>query len=264
VNERVDEGVGVRWKFGPGLVAITGAMLLLGSAFYCRLEGVIYGNAGPDALTAWAWAFQVSASWIVVVAVVISSRTQLVRLDSRAVLLLCVAAVLVTSIGEWLLGLALYAAGLFDNVRSMREIFYERTPVAAAGVALIVLVCRHISVPRGALLQRRSMDMVLNAGGMSTLQVLTATGRCTVSLADIERFTANENYVQVHHVSGRSYLLRTTMGNLARTLDAAQFVRVHRSVIVSRSKIVEHRRGDQLLLASGEVVRIGRSYRGSV
>jgi hypothetical protein len=254
----------VRWKIGPGLVAITAAVLLLSSAFYCRLDGAVYGSPGPDALTAWAWAFQVSASWIAVAAVVISFRTQLVRLDSPTMLLFCVAVVVVTSVGEWLLGLAVYAADLLDNVRSLREIFYERTPLAAAGAALMGLICRQVSLPRGPLSSKRSEAVALNAGRMGALQVLTATGRCTVSLGDIERFTAAENYVQVHHVSGRSYLLRTTMGKLARTLDAGQFVRVHRSVIVSRSKIVEKRRCDQLLLASGGVVRIGRTYRGSV
>jgi DNA-binding LytR/AlgR family response regulator len=90
---------------------------------------------------------------------------------------------------------------------------------------------------------------------------MTGTGHVAIATAEIECLEADGNYLNVAHVSGRTYLLRSTL-NAAEQRLGAQFVRIHRSVIVNRGRIRERRRGGQLVLQSGRIVRIGRAFRG--
>jgi DNA-binding LytR/AlgR family response regulator len=93
-----------------------------------------------------------------------------------------------------------------------------------------------------------------------SLEVMTGTGYVTIATAEIECLEADGNYLNVAHVSGRTYLLRSTMQAAERALGQ-RFVRIHRSMIVNRARIRERRRGGQLVLQSGRVVRIGRAFR---
>ncbi|WP_233996974.1 LytR/AlgR family response regulator transcription factor [Porphyrobacter sp. CACIAM 03H1] len=76
---------------------------------------------------------------------------------------------------------------------------------------------------------------------------------------DITCVHARGNYVAV--CAGDQTLLATiTMKELLSQLPARHFIRVHRSCIVNRQRIVEQR-ASQVLLDDGQVVPIGRSYR---
>jgi hypothetical protein len=241
----------------PLLLALMAAVLVSASALYCWVDGPLNGTPPPDASTAWTWAAHVWITWLAAGAMVTWSRGVRSRVAKGTGLVFCVAAVAGTIVGEWALGLAGQAAGIFNDLRSLTDVAYERLPLAMACAALIVLVCKR-------LLPQPGFAAATGSAKPDTLMVLTAAGKCLVRLSEVERFTANENYVRVHHVSGREYLLRTTMERLAETLDSTQFARVHRSAIVNRARVVERRPGDLLVLASGAVVHVGRTYRARV
>ncbi len=84
---------------------------------------------------------------------------------------------------------------------------------------------------------------------------------------EIEWIEAERDYVRLH-VPGRSWLVRETMQRMERELDAARFVRVHRSAIVNADAIrmtkTTSSGGRVLRLESGAEVRVGRSYEATV
>jgi DNA-binding LytR/AlgR family response regulator len=84
-----------------------------------------------------------------------------------------------------------------------------------------------------------------------------------VRIADIDWVEAERDYVRLH-LLGTSYLMRDTMSGLERRLDPQQFVRVRRSALVRRSRIVSIRKpgyGDvRIQLTSGAEMRVGRTY----
>jgi two-component system response regulator AlgR len=96
------------------------------------------------------------------------------------------------------------------------------------------------------------------------MEVMTGTGRTHIPVAEIESLQADRNYINVIHVSGRTYLLRQTMAATERTLDETRFMRVHRSTIVNRQHIKERRPGGVLVLHSGRTVTVSRAYRSQL
>ncbi len=85
-----------------------------------------------------------------------------------------------------------------------------------------------------------------------------------VPAEDILRLAAADNYVEVFTPS-RKYLVRETLTGLAAQLDAARFLRVHRSHIVRVDFIREIRpwfHGDfQLVLRDGTEVNLSRRFK---
>ena len=84
-----------------------------------------------------------------------------------------------------------------------------------------------------------------------------------IAAADVERIDAERDYVRLH-VGGRSYLLLQTVSGLESRLDPERFIRLHRSTILRRDRIVGLRH-DGLGVWSAElddasIVRIGRTY----
>lgn len=88
-----------------------------------------------------------------------------------------------------------------------------------------------------------------------------------LDVTDIEYIEAAGNYVRIHWQYGHQ-LFRESIGALEERLDAAQFARVHRSVIVNLD-CVEHLDpnafGDyRVTLRSGAVVPLSRRYRDRI
>jgi two-component system, LytTR family, response regulator len=85
-----------------------------------------------------------------------------------------------------------------------------------------------------------------------------------VRVEDIDWIEAASNYVQIH-VRGKAFTLRETMGRLEERLDPAEFLRIHRSLIVRIDRIREMEplmQGDYLIvLADGTRLTSSRSYR---
>jgi two-component system response regulator AlgR len=84
-----------------------------------------------------------------------------------------------------------------------------------------------------------------------------------IAAIDIERIDAERDYMRLH-VGQRSYLLHQTIGALEARLDPARFIRLHRSVIVRKDRIVRlgHDKAGawHAELVDGAQVRIGRTY----
>lgn len=84
-----------------------------------------------------------------------------------------------------------------------------------------------------------------------------------IAAADIERIDAERDYMRLS-VNGRGFLLHQTISELERRLDPERFVRLHRSTIVRRDRIVRLKHDGlgswKAELADGSEVRIGRTY----
>lgn len=84
-----------------------------------------------------------------------------------------------------------------------------------------------------------------------------------IAVADVDRIDAERDYVRLH-VGDRSYLLLQTVSGLEERLDPAMFIRLHRSCILRRDRIVGLRHDGlgvwSAELEGGDSVRIGRTY----
>ena len=85
-----------------------------------------------------------------------------------------------------------------------------------------------------------------------------------VPLADVLRFAAAGNYVEVH-TRERRHLIRATLSRLAQRLDPVEFLRVHRSHLVRAdfvASIAPWAHGDlKLTLRDGSELMLSRRYR---
>jgi len=84
-------------------------------------------------------------------------------------------------------------------------------------------------------------------------------------LADVQRFSAAGNYVEVHTAT-KHHLIRATLARLAQRLDPIEFLRVHRSHLVRAdfiAAIAPWAHGDlRLTLHDGSELMLSRRYRG--
>lgn len=89
-----------------------------------------------------------------------------------------------------------------------------------------------------------------------------------IAVADVDRIDAERDYVRLHVGQGsatpRSYLLLQTVSGLEARLDPDLFIRLHRSVILRRDRIIGLRHDGlgvwSAELDDGTAVRIGRTY----
>jgi len=84
-----------------------------------------------------------------------------------------------------------------------------------------------------------------------------------VAAREIDLIEAERDYMRLH-VGPRSFLLHQTIGELERRLDPEEFVRLHRSTIARRDRIVGFKRDGegawQAEMRDGRRLRIGRTY----
>jgi two-component system response regulator AlgR len=84
-----------------------------------------------------------------------------------------------------------------------------------------------------------------------------------IAAADIDLIEAERDYMRLH-VGARSYLLHATITELERRLDPEQFLRLHRSTIVPRSRIARLRHDGagtwEAVTTGGRALRVGRTY----
>ena len=105
-------------------------------------------------------------------------------------------------------------------------------------------------------------------GGVLQRIPVRASGRVIlIPVSDVEWIEASGDYA-VLHCRDRQHLAAERIASLSTALDPAVFVRVHRSAIVRIDQIRELRprtHGDyDVVLASGRLVRLSRTYRGAV
>lgn len=98
--------------------------------------------------------------------------------------------------------------------------------------------------------------------------VIRSIGRVQfVDVSQIDWLEASGNYVEIH-AGKESFLHRERLHVLEAQLDPADFVRIHRSIIVNRAAVKEIRPiagGDcTVLLRDGAQVRLSRTYRSAL
>lgn len=84
-----------------------------------------------------------------------------------------------------------------------------------------------------------------------------------ISVSDILYISAATPYVAIH-LENRRFLHNETLRSINKKLNAAQFVRIHKSTIVNVDKIVSYKsrlNGDyDVLLENGNEIRLSRNY----
>ena len=100
-----------------------------------------------------------------------------------------------------------------------------------------------------------------------SLAVPARDGLLRVPVKSIDWLQAEDNYVRLH-AAGRSHLLRTTLSALEKRLGAQDFVRIHRSAMVSVPRIAMFKRmaSDRytVILTNGTQLRVSRACRKRV
>jgi two-component system LytT family response regulator len=96
------------------------------------------------------------------------------------------------------------------------------------------------------------------------LTVRSAGQEVYVRIPDIDWVEAADYYVCLH-VGAKSYLLRRSMTELERDLDANIFCRIHRSTIVNLRRVralqVDSAGEYEVILESGQKLRLSRRFR---
>ncbi|MDQ8755981.1 LytTR family DNA-binding domain-containing protein [Sphingosinicella sp. LHD-64] len=149
---------------------------------------------------------------------------------------------------------------------------FDNFAVAAFDVAAIDYLMKPVQPERlGRALERARAHLAAGGGGsgraaaghVEEFWVPDHTGLVRIAASDIDRVTAERDYMRLH-VGPRSWLIHRTIGKLEAELDPAHFLRVHRSVILRRDTITGLYRDETghwtARLRDGGEQRIGRSY----
>jgi two-component system response regulator AlgR len=150
---------------------------------------------------------------------------------------------------------------------------FDTFAVAAFDVEAVDYVMKPVSAERLARAVGRARERLAERGGEASsapsplhieeFWVSEARGLVRLSAADVERVSAERDYMRLH-VGKRSWLINHTIARLEAELDPARFVRLHRSAIVRRDFVTGLRRDDSgrwwAALADGGEQKVGRLY----
>jgi two-component system LytT family response regulator len=108
------------------------------------------------------------------------------------------------------------------------------------------------------------MDAMLRQPSPQRMAVKSGGRTVFLQLDELDYIEAAGNYARLH-VGTQEYVIRETMASLEVKLPQAQFVRIHRSVIVNRTRIKELRpwfTGEYVvMLNTGKELTLSRGYR---
>ena len=144
---------------------------------------------------------------------------------------------------------------------------FDHFAVAAFDVAAVDYLLKPVSPER----LRRAIDRVREY--RATAQVPSAWASefwvphrgdmVRLAVEDIDLIQAERDYMRLH-IGARSYLLHQTIAALEARLDPGQFIRIHRSTIVRRDRIVRLKHGATggwcVETLDDADFRVGRSY----
>ncbi|HYW14693.1 MAG TPA: LytTR family DNA-binding domain-containing protein [Allosphingosinicella sp.] len=151
---------------------------------------------------------------------------------------------------------------------------FDMFAVAAFDVEAVDYVMKPVSAERLARAVDRARERLatgaLAPGGeeagspyVEEFWVSEARGLVRLSAADVDRVSAERDYMRLH-VGKRSWLINHTIGKLEEQLDPARFVRLHRSSIVRRDFVTGLRRDEGgrwwARLADESEQKVGRLY----
>lgn len=153
---------------------------------------------------------------------------------------------------------------------------FDQHAVAAFEVAAVDYVLKPVSAERLARAVTRAAEAKGRRSGdpapprsrwIEDFWVPHRSEMIRISADDVERIDAERDYMRLS-IGGRSYLIHQTISELERRLNPERFIRLHRSVIVRRDRIVKLRH-DGLGVWYAELVddaqvRIGRTYQAAV
>jgi two-component system LytT family response regulator len=146
---------------------------------------------------------------------------------------------------------------------------YDEFALAAFDVRALDYVLKPIDDQRFAEAIRRARmqhDRVRASARPSRLSIRDGDSIVLLPIDDIDWIEAADYYVEIH-AGERSYLMRETMQRLQEQLDD-RFVRIHRSRLVNRERVVEIRnegRGETVVVLGGGVaLRVARSCRAKL
>ncbi len=83
-----------------------------------------------------------------------------------------------------------------------------------------------------------------------------------IKISDIVFLESEGEYIRLHIESGRSVTTFYRLKNMEAELPTSQFIRIHRSYIVSLNHIKSYERG-RVYISEGEYLPIGQNYRDS-
>jgi two-component system response regulator AlgR len=149
---------------------------------------------------------------------------------------------------------------------------FDTFAVAAFDVDAVDYVMKPVARERLARAIERARERLATRGAeasaprpkhLEEFWVSEARGLVRLAAADVERISAERDYMRLH-VGKRSWLINHGIGRLEAELDPERFVRIHRSVIVRRDFVTGLRRDESgrwhARLADGEEQKIGRLY----
>jgi two-component system LytT family response regulator len=153
-----------------------------------------------------------------------------------------------------------YAVQAFE----VHALDYLTKPVEAGRLQATLARIRERVASQTALLTQEQMKSVL-AGlerGRRRLLVHNGVSDSFVNIDEIEWIEAADYYACLH-VGRKSFMLRETIKQLAKTLDPRKFVRIHRSVIVNVDQVSEIFREGQsegaVVLKTGHRLRMSKT-----
>lgn len=85
----------------------------------------------------------------------------------------------------------------------------------------------------------------------------------SIPIDDILYIEATEGYSKIFRVSGECILSRILLKNIFALLPQEDFLRIHRSIIVSRSKIKSFSK-QEIVLIDGTTLPVGRQYAAEI
>jgi len=105
------------------------------------------------------------------------------------------------------------------------------------------------------------------AAGDDTLAVHGSGRIRLVRIADIDYVEAQGDYVAIH-TAGRALMMRTTLADMEERLRSRGFLRIHRSQVVNKTRVVELKAMDNgeydVILSDGSQLKLSRSYRAAL
>lgn len=163
----------------------------------------------------------------------------------------------------YFLVVAVLYAVIYASQSRQRQVAMTRAEV---GLARAQLDMRYLEDKRQQLASL--LDGISNRSQETdSLAVPARDGVVKVPVGSIDWLQAEDNYVRLH-AAGRSHLVRATLSALEKRLASSDFVRIHRSAVVSVSRIARLRRlaSDRyaVVLTTGAQLRVSRAYRKRV
>jgi two-component system, LytTR family, response regulator len=144
---------------------------------------------------------------------------------------------------------------------------YDEYALRAFDAGALDYLLKPFDDARFALALRRAKEKLAArqpAAEIPRLTVRSAGHEIYVRIPDIDWVEAADYYVCLH-VGPKSYLLRRSMAELERDLDAHIFCRIHRSTIVNLRRVralqVDSAGEYEVILDSGQKLRLSRRFR---